>query len=73
MFFTMTLRKRQNGEELQTTKNPSPTHWPTSLISGKLGTILPQTQIGRCPGGCTGSVGSKLIWCYLAAGLSLLY
>jgi hypothetical protein len=41
--FTVTLPKRPNGGELQTTQNPSPTHWPTFLISRKHGTILPQT------------------------------
>jgi hypothetical protein len=41
-FYNNTAQKTHDGE-LQTTQNPSPTHWPTSLISRKLGTILPQT------------------------------
>jgi hypothetical protein len=45
----------------------------TSLISGKLGTVSSQTQIGRRPGSYIGSVGSKLIWCYLAACLGPVY
>jgi hypothetical protein len=51
---------------------PYPTHWPTFLISRKSGTILLKTQIGRHPRDYTGSVGSKLIWCYLEAGLGLV-
>jgi hypothetical protein len=47
----MTLPKRPNGGELQTTQNPSPTHWPASLISGNVWTILLQTQTGGHPGG----------------------
>jgi hypothetical protein len=39
--FTMILPKRHNDGELQTTQNPSPTHWPTFLISREHGTILP--------------------------------
>jgi hypothetical protein len=35
----MTPPKRPNGGELQTTQNPSSTHWSTFIISRKLGTI----------------------------------
>jgi hypothetical protein len=47
----MTVPKRPNAEELQSTQNPSPTHLPPFLISRKHETILLQAQIGRCPWG----------------------
>jgi hypothetical protein len=69
----MMLLKRPNGGELQSTQNPSPTHWPTSLISRKLETILPQTQVGGHPGRYIGSVKNKLIQHYPAASSGLVY
>jgi hypothetical protein len=57
-FYNDSTQETQWWEIPNHTEPHSPTHWPMSLLSRKLKTILPK-QIGRCPGDYIGFMGEQ--------------